>query len=350
MKISKPRHKLLGLGLGVGIVAGCGGISRPPVPSPNAEMQRPVITASNGTSRQRFSPKHLYIAQGDDIAGKVYRYRLNSNGLPSTKPDGVLHLDFTFPGGIAIGPDGDLYVASSGSGNDCGHKCFVDVFAPGASGRAKPVRVLNIPKGPGFIAVDQQGYLDVRILELAHDNIRQNLDYDLTYVYSPNASGNEGPIKRLHTPAGVAALAASDGLVYIETDEKWVQTAAEHSKTGPPQMYTYPYYSANAVAVDQGQLYAEVLYPAASSLSYVGTEIFKLNQPSTPIRTIVGLDCLSSGAVGYGMAVFQEYLFEGCISGGGEAGDVQVYDSTQSGEQHSIMRLPGGNVGVAIGP
>jgi hypothetical protein len=148
----------------------------------------------------------------------------------------------------------------------------------------------------------------------------------------------------------VNALAASHGLVYIQTAETWVQTAAEHAKDRPTQTYTYPYYSADAVAVAGRQLYAEVYYPFSSSASYLGTEIFDLDKPSAPIRTIVGLGCLSSGAPGYGMAVFKQYLFEGCIAGRSEAGDVQVYDATKGQMQHPTRVLPGGNVGVAIGP
>ena len=104
------------------------------------------------TSLSAFTPGHLYAAQGSDIASKVYRYPLGPNGLPSKVPDGELSLDFQYPGGIAVGPDGDLYVSSAGNGNACDHECFVAVFAPGASGRAKPIRVLDIPQGPVLIA------------------------------------------------------------------------------------------------------------------------------------------------------------------------------------------------------
>jgi hypothetical protein len=146
------------LGLSLSVVAlalaGCG--SEAALPSAAAAWQ----------GRQTFTPGHLYVAQGDDVASKVYRYRLDGNGLPSRKPDGVLLLDFTFPGGIAIGPDGELYVSSSGNGTECQHKCFVDVFAAGASGRAKPIRRLDTPEGPLFVAVDQHGYLDVRITKI----------------------------------------------------------------------------------------------------------------------------------------------------------------------------------------
>jgi hypothetical protein len=292
-------------------------------------------------SEPAFTPGHLYAAQGSDIASKVYRYPLGPDGLPSKTPDGELALDFLFVGGIAIGPEGNLYVSSSGNGNACDRKCFVAVFAPGASGRAKPIRVLYIPQGPVFIAVDQRGYLDVHSYKTG---------YDLTDVYAPNASGHDRPINEFKTE-GVDALAASHGVVYIQTSETWVQSAAEHSTSHGVSYYRYPYYSADGVVTDAEHLYAEVYYPSGSSF-YLGTEIFDLDQPSGPVRTIVGTGCqvsVSGGALGYGIAVYKQYLFESCIDGQ-QAGVVQVYDSTESGMQRPIRQLHGGLAGVAIGP
>ena len=104
------------------------------------------------------------------------------------------------------------------------------------------------------------------------------------------------------------------------------------------------------MAVDDTQLYAEVYYPSRRSF-YLGTVVFKLDQPSAPVRTIVGTGCqvaASGGALGYGIAVYKKYMFESCIVG--QAGVVQVYDSTKSGMQRPILQLHGGLVGVAIGP
>jgi len=298
--------------------------------------------ASSASSRPAFTPSHLYAAQGSDIAAKVYRYALGPDGLPAKVSDGELTLNFVFVGGIAIGPEGNLYVSSSGNGSACGNKCFVAVFAPGASGSAKPIRVLYIPQGPVFIAVDQRGYLDVHSYKTG---------YDFTDVYAPNASGHAKPISEFQTQ-GVDALAASRGNVYIQTSETWVQSAGEHSaRRGGSYYRYYPYYSANGVATDAKQLYAEVYYPSGSSF-YLGTEVFDLNQPSAPVRTIIGAGCqvsVSGGALGYGMAVFKRYLYEACIDGQ-QAGVVQVYDSTKSGMQRPVLKLQGGLAGVAIGP
>lgn len=286
-------------------------------------------------------PGHVYVAQGSDVTSKVYRYSLRPDGLPSTLPDGELTLGFPFPAGIAIGPEGDLYVSSAGNGNACDHTCFVAVFVPGASGSAKPIRVLDIPQGPLFIAIDQRGYLDVHSYKTG---------YLLTDVYAPNASGHDPPINEFKT-TGVNALAASHSLVYIQTSESWVQSAGEHSTGRGVRYYRYPYYSANGVAIDGRQLYAEVYYPVRRSL-YLGTEVFDLDQPSAPLRLIVGGGChelASGGALGYGVAVFKRYLFESCIDGQ-PAGLVQVYDATKSGLQQPIRTLHGGLAGIAIGP
>jgi len=300
--------------------------------------------AMDGTavmSQQTYTPGHLYVAQGSDIRSKVFRYPLGSNGLPSTKPDGALDLDFIFPGSIAIGPDGDLYVASAGSGNNCGHRCFVDVFAPGASGRAKAIRRLYVSAGPLFIAVDTRGYLDVHSYKTG---------YDYTDVYLPNASGHDRPINQFMTP-GVNWLTAWDGVVYIQTSEKSVESVGQRSNGQGAEEYQYPYYSADGVTTDGTFLYAAVFYQEGRT-DYLGTYIFDIRRPSAPVRTIIGLGCtvhVSGGALGYGMAVYKHYLFESCIDGK-QSGVVQVYDTAKSGMQRPVMQVRSGLAGVAIGP
>ena len=71
------------------------------------------------------------------------------------------------------------------------------------------------------------------------------------------------------------------------------------------------------------------------------------------MRTIVGTGCevsLNGGALGYGLAVYKKYLFEGCIGLDGAAGGVLVYDDTRHGWRKPVLQLPGGDAGVAIGP
>ncbi len=78
---------------------------------------------------------------------------------------------------------------------------------------AKPVRVLYVPRKPLYIAVNQRGYLDVSTLRSGGNT---------TSIYVPNASGHDKPINRLST-GDVNALAASRGIVYIETLDEGVE-------------------------------------------------------------------------------------------------------------------------------
>lgn len=293
------------------------------------------------------SVHHLYVAQGFYGTSAVFRYPLHSDGLPSKKPDGELKLAFPFPGSIAIGPDGDLYVSSDGTGSGCQKKsCFVDVFAPGASNKAKPSRVLYVPQVPLYLALDQRGYLDV--------STHPGWQHPITNVYGPGAKGNDAPIKEVAAP-GIAALGASRGVVYIQIVAlgMGVEGVSEHSPSQPPVFYKYGYnFSSDGVATDGTYLYAAFFAPAGSNFD-LGTAVYDIGQPGLPIRTVVGTGCTatpSSGALGYGLAIYKKYLFEGWVGAGGSAGTVQVYDSTKTGPQAPITQVPGGDAGVAIGP
>jgi hypothetical protein len=321
------------------ILAGCGG-SELSGPRPDQ-----VLTQASAKQNSTFKPGHLYVAQGIDIVSRVYRFPINGAGLPSTKPDGHLDLGFRYPSGIAVGPNGDLYVSSSGDANACKNerKCFVEVFAPGASGHAKPLRVLYVPQQPEYIAVDQHGYLDVSTLQ----------GQRLTNVYQPNASGQDKPIDEIAT-AGVNALGASRGIVYFQVNSLGVgvEGVTELPGSGQPVYYSYGYnYSADGVVAYGKDLYAQYFYPRRGGF-FLATAVFSIDPPSL-LRTVVGTGCEVSrngGALGYGLAVHKKYLYEGCLGLGGASGGVVVYDSTKSGKQAPILELTGGNVGVAIGP
>ena len=210
------------------MLAGCGGSD----PSGSRLIGQAPPRASP-QQNATFTPGHLYVAQGADIVSRIYRFPINAAGLPSTKPDGYLDLGFRYPSGIAIGPNGDLYASSSGDANACKdeRRCFLEVFAPGASGHAKPLRVLYVPQQPEYIAVDQLGYLDVSTLQGQRG---------VTNVYAPNASGHDKPINEI-AGDGVNALGASRGVVYIQTIALGIEGATELPGSGQPVYYSYGY-------------------------------------------------------------------------------------------------------------
>jgi hypothetical protein len=89
------------------------------------------------------APQHLYVASLSENA--VYAFPLK-NGIPSRTPDAVLYPPLSLSG-IAVDPSGYLY-AADGNGNE------IDAFAPGASGKASPIRqVLTDASGFGALAI-----------------------------------------------------------------------------------------------------------------------------------------------------------------------------------------------------
>ncbi|HLY00880.1 MAG TPA: hypothetical protein VKR56_00125 [Candidatus Cybelea sp.] len=327
--------KLLRL-LRLAIVAAFVACNSAPQLVPNAAPQRNAA----------FTSKHLYVAQGADIASIVYRYPLRADGLPAKKPDGELDLDFRWVGSIAIGPDGDLYVTETGTVNGCRNPrtCRVDVFAPGASGKARPVRVLYTTLQPLYVAVDQRGYLDV---ETFHGE-----GYEITNVYRPNAGGHEKPIAQISSD-GVNALAASHGIAYIQTLTEGVEAANEDASGKQPSYFTYgSNYSSDGVATDAKHLYAQYYWQRGSAY-FLATAVFDIGHPGDATRSIIGTGCrgsVSGGALGYGLAVYKNYLYEGCLDFPGQAGGVLVYENTTSGKEKPLEKLPGGDAGLAIGP
>jgi|GEM_PF-3185293 len=301
--------------------------------------------AARGGGAAAMRAGHLYLAQGADIVSRVYRYPLRADGLPATKADGFLNLDFRYPGGIAIGPEGNLYVSSSGTATGCKieTKCFVEVFPPGASGNAAPIRILYVPAQPQYVAVDERGYLDVSVLS-----------GPAVFVYAPGASGNDPPVKEIH--GGANALAARRGIAYIQTTDS-VVGVPEHAN-GPPVTFNYPPGegpSSNGVATDATRLFAAYYsaYGPRGENFYLGVAEYRLDRPGAPFRDVVGTGCSVSaegGALGYGLAVYKRYVFEQCIGAPGPAGAVMIYDAERGGKQPPLMQLPGGNGGVAIGP
>jgi hypothetical protein len=151
-------------------------------------------------------------------------------------------------------------------------------------------------------------------------------------------------------------LAAGDGIVYIQNIKPGVGVEAiSQLPSGPPPVYySYGYvFSGDGVALDGPHLYAQFFWREGTQF-LLATAVFRIDAPGTPIRTIIGTGCsvyYNGGALGYGLAAYKKYIYEGCIDIGGSAGSVLVYDSTKNGMEAPLVTLPGGgDAGVAIGP
>lgn len=111
----------------------------------------PFATLAFGAAAvQAATVQHMYVSQGP--AHQILRFPLNA-GIPAQQPDAVIG-GASDPRGIAIGPDGRLYVVDRGTKN-------LLIYEPAPGSTSKPSHVLPIGRqiGLGAIAVDQFGYV-----------------------------------------------------------------------------------------------------------------------------------------------------------------------------------------------
>jgi hypothetical protein len=127
---------------------------------------------------------HLYLSAPlpTSVFATIYEYPL-TNGIPAQSPDNTLSTKLFNVEGVAIGPDGDLYVSGTKVRN---HQelPWIDVWSPGATGTQAPVRFLDGIGGTG-VAVDANDYL-----------------YAYSSIYAPGAQGKAKPVQVLKAPRG----------------------------------------------------------------------------------------------------------------------------------------------------
>jgi hypothetical protein len=171
-----------------------------------------------------FTAAHAYVA--DSGASGVFTFPLQ-NGLIAPQPDNFLYLPSNAQG-IAIGPDGDLYVVNSST--------TLLVFAPGAGGVAPPpLRTLSLPGSPGEygyaygIAVDAQGFLYVAI-----ESGRNQID---VLVYRPGAGGTEPPIQTIPVGGITTGLTVDPAQrLYVASNPFLGQVAVYATPTTNPRL------------------------------------------------------------------------------------------------------------------
>jgi outer membrane protein assembly factor BamB len=276
------------------------------------------------------SAGHLYV--DDAVGNAVVEFPLNAKGLPAKSSDRRL-TGFNSPLGIAIGPDGDLYVADSG--NDA-----VKVFLPGSSGAA-PVRMLNVPGQPEWVAVDPRGFLAVII----------NNVYVL--VYQPNASGNDQPILKISSRLQQAVAYDSASELYYMNE---VGVGVVLPAVLPTVRWIFPTRREGqfllAMTIRDDEAYIEVYRYRQEVVRVAALPAHSRGTPK-PDRVIWTPACHGSPSgpapLSYGLAVYKGHLFESCA----DSGQVYVFDALRGGTQQPIVSLSAGftsSVGVAIGP
>jgi hypothetical protein len=135
---------------------------------------------------ERASANHLYVTDGRSATIFTYPF---GNGSVALQPDGYAYVGLsisTLDQSTAIGPDGELYVASDET---------VQVFSRGAHGiLPAPIRSLTLDASfVGNIVLDSKSYLYVPVTTSGSGS---NPTFGLE-VYPPFASGNTKPVVRL---------------------------------------------------------------------------------------------------------------------------------------------------------
>jgi hypothetical protein len=182
------------------IAAACGGQN-----GITANGQHAALTQAGPAAKTPGPP--LYVADTATNAVDAFTSTDNGNVTPEftiSGPDTML----ASPNGVAVAPDGTLFVANDGMPNS------IDVYAPGSEGDAAPSRVITCGglATPGGISLDGAGDLFVA-----------NTSGKSISVFGPTDSGcvsGNRTIVGIHTclfdPQDVHALA--DGTAYVASE------------------------------------------------------------------------------------------------------------------------------------
>ena len=255
-------------------LAGCGGVSAPPVTaSPGAP------TTSGATSAP------VYVIQGTSTnTDQILTFATGSTG--SASPSATLTTNLYLIG-VAVDTSGQIYAAGV---NATTLANIVNVYAAGATGTATPVRTITLAAQPVAIAVDSAGSLYVA------DTSAE------VVVYGSTATGTAAPTRTISgaltaigTPESVAV--DSSGGVYLSSFSQstglgsiLVFGASVSGNVAPSSIITAPSGSAFlGVAVDSAKnIYASTDSTGASTFSTVLEYSAGSSGAATPVKTITG--------------------------------------------------------------
>jgi sugar lactone lactonase YvrE len=240
-----------------------GGSSAPAQPLVPAAASHVSYAAPAGPlkpAKKQRAPGHLYVS---DFGSSSILEFATAKGKPAGSPSNSI-TGLNGPISIAFDTAGNLYESDLGSGT-------IQVFAPGASGNATPLRTLNSPGGYA-IAVDANGYLYV------------DSGFSDVYVYAPGASGNAAPSFDINDLSSATSLAvAPNGDLYIAdwgVNGALVYSTPETNPTLAGEFVDASLEGPIGIAFDEGEMY--VVDSGNSAVKAYSTFI----GPVTPDRVI----------------------------------------------------------------
>ncbi len=263
-------------------------------------------------------PRHLYVVSPFD--GAAFSFRL-TNGIPAKTPDAVI-TGLSLPIGVAVDQQGYLYVSQGPNG--------IDVFPPGATGQAQPIR--HIPTYTREI-------LAWKTYIVAQDVV------DAVNVY--DNAGDGTPIEEIPSIHASQGLAVRPGGTlyftwYSITNITVFNTALFPRRTNAPLAPSQTIsrtertsFSAG-IAADDREIFAEVFTGGPQRI-----DVFPIDSdgPTKPRRVMVTPDCPGgpSQVASYSYALYSRYLYVACNT----RQSVLIYNKYGSGRVKPLYILSG---------
>jgi len=295
--------------------------------------------------------RHLYVIDfGSVVAVLAFPIR---NGIPASSPDREI-TGLNGPIALSVDAAGTVYVLDQQQ---------LKVFAPGASGHAKPVRVIDLPfaakSNIDTLAVDQRGYTYVG-------------ESKYIFAYAPTAHGPAQPVASVLPrgyPAGLAVDASGDLYVLGNTEEQdpnlvyqsWVTVYATPS-SHPVKIRQFCTHEFTDKGLDYGLAFDGAGHVLATHPYFIGqtprgaVHVFNADTnacPIDPVQTIASQNPSMLGPVYLAIAgnlYVYDFQFDGINSGAIFTLQSSGTPQTPLAVLHGPKSMLHGPQGIAVGP